>query len=121
MHDSPIYFFSNSPVKWRYKDRVDQHTIKGIQDAGIELHTLTKVVLPVPPSPTVSNHIVGRVMDMKPQVGMGKRENGQVAWISIKMEKWKTKFSFSRVEARERPTLYAPRTSLKVGIVCSDM
>ncbi len=30
-----MYFFSNSPVKWRYKGVVDQHTIEDIQDANV--------------------------------------------------------------------------------------
>lgn len=32
--NSPMYFFSNSPVKWRYKGRVDQHTIESIHNAN---------------------------------------------------------------------------------------
>lgn len=54
-------------------------------------------------------------------MGYGKRENGQVAWISINVQECEAKFSFSKLEIGGQHIKHAPRTSLKVGIVCSDI
>lgn len=64
-HHIPIYFFSNSPVKWRCEMRMRRLEIstrswlmkkekKRKKKSNKEMHTLTKVVFPVPPSPTNS-------------------------------------------------------------------
>ena len=55
--DVPMYFFSNSPVKWRYRQGCISTRSAKIE-AQTTRRTLTKVVFPVPPSPTVVHHRV---------------------------------------------------------------
>lgn len=69
-----MYFFSNSPVKWRCNQFVrisSSSTKKG------ELLTFTKVVFPVPPSPTIIDH---KITTLKGRTNEDTEETAQ-KWV----------------------------------------
>ncbi len=80
-------------------------------------HTLTKVVLPVPPSLTVSPTVISRQLDdLSGSRGGWTRNCASGTDIDQDAEQEHTVF----IRTLHRPVLnreYAPRTSLKVGIV----